>query len=584
MSIMIRHKYNLHGITQKQSMRMKKTIILSNVLIVLVFLLTSALPQRRASASGTATLPILFGAYASADLQSAVGELTAMNSWLTKNGANGVTFAGDFMSITFNPKWNVPHELDAAWDAGFMPFVNLTPSESWEGSYYDSKCDTTSDIANGTCDGRLQTWADLFKTWAGSSKRAFIAPLPEVNGDWAGYSSDGPTFIQAFIRIRQIFENAGVPRRAVRWVFAPNGWSNPAEPWKQFENYYPGDAYTDIISFSAYNYGGCVANPQWHTWDTFESGYKPFLDRMRVMAPSKPIFIAQIGVTGVPDPDDPDPNQTKSAWTSDTFAKLAAYPAVRGIIYFNKINTTEVVGNCAPPDYRIYYGGSSGESGFLNIMKDSRFGRWTLDNSKWETIAFVDQAYTFADVPGSHPFSGESNVWYYQDVHTLYRNSITGGCATNPLMYCPENTVTRAQMAVFLERGMKGASYTPPGAAGNVFGDVSRSYWAAAWIEQLARDGITSGCGAGNYCPEAAVTRAQMAIFLLRAEHGTRYVPPPASGLFSDVPTGYWAAAWIEQLAQEGITGGCGTGIYCPESPVTRAQMAVFLVKTFNLK
>jgi hypothetical protein len=52
---------------------------------------------------------------------------------------------------------------------------------------------------------------------------------------------------------------------------------------------------------------------------------------------------------------------------------------------------------------------------------------------------------------------------------------------------------------------------------------------------------------------------------------------------FADVPPTYWAAAWIKQLATEGITGGCGSGNYCPETPVTRAQMAVFMVKAFNL-
>ncbi|HNC10088.1 MAG TPA: S-layer homology domain-containing protein, partial [Anaerolineales bacterium] len=56
-----------------------------------------------------------------------------------------------------------------------------------------------------------------------------------------------------------------------------------------------------------------------------------------------------------------------------------------------------------------------------------------------------------------------------------------------------------------------------------------------------------------------------------------------ASTGFTDVATDYWAASWIKQLAAEAITGGCGAGIYCPESSVTRAQMAVFLVKTFAL-
>ena len=63
----------------------------------------------------------------------------------------------------------------------------------------------------------------------------------------------------------------------------------------------------------------------------------------------------------------------------------------------------------------------------------------------------------------------------------------------------------------------------------------------------------------------------------------TVYSPPAATGVFGDVPVGYWAAGWIEQLAAEGITAGCGGGNYCPESPVNRDQMAVFLVRTFNL-
>ena len=74
-----------------------------------------------------------------------------------------------------------------------------------------------------------------------------------------------------------------------------------------------------------------------------------------------------------------------------------------------------------------------------------------------------------------------------------------------------------------------------------------------------------------------------MAVFLLRAKYGSGYSPPSATGVFGDVPVGYWAASWIEQLAAEGITAGCGGGNYCPEAPVNRDQMAVFLVRTFNL-
>jgi hypothetical protein len=74
-----------------------------------------------------------------------------------------------------------------------------------------------------------------------------------------------------------------------------------------------------------------------------------------------------------------------------------------------------------------------------------------------------------------------------------------------------------------------------------------------------------------------------MAKFLLRAKHGSEYTPP--TGIFADVPTTYWALSWIEQLYAEGITGGCSLSplSYCPDSSVTRAEMAKFLVLTFNL-
>ena len=56
-----------------------------------------------------------------------------------------------------------------------------------------------------------------------------------------------------------------------------------------------------------------------------------------------------------------------------------------------------------------------------------------------------------------------------------------------------------------------------------------------------------------------------------------------ASTGFSDVAVNYWAAPFIKQLVVDGITSGCGAGVYCPDSNVTRAEMAVLLVKAFNL-
>jgi hypothetical protein len=76
-------------------------------------------------------------------------------------------------------------------------------------------------------------------------------------------------------------------------------------------------------------------------------------------------------------------------------------------------------------------------------------------------------------------------------------------------MYCPETIVTQGQMAVLLERGIHGSSYNPSAVGSSTgFGDVHPDYWAGTWIKQLVAEGITAGCGNGNYCPESPVTRA----------------------------------------------------------------------------
>ena len=216
------------------------------------------------------------------------------------------------------------------------------------------------------------------------------------------------------------------------------------------------------------------------------------------------------------------------------------------------------------------------KNGYSICIRSTDNGALSTNKTFAITVNNLIDTATFADV--------STNYWAWQYIESIYSAGITAGCGTSPLIYCPTAPVTRAQMAVFILRGIHGGAYTPPTPTGNIFADVPDSYWAAAWIEQLAAEGITAGCGGNNYCPDQAATRDQMAVFLLRAKHGSAYTPPTPTGtVFSDVPDTYWAASWIEQLAAEGITGGCGGTNYCPASTVTRDQMAVFLVKTFSL-
>jgi S-layer family protein len=150
--------------------------------------------------------------------------------------------------------------------------------------------------------------------------------------------------------------------------------------------------------------------------------------------------------------------------------------------------------------------------------------------------------------------------------------------------YCPGSNATRAQMAVFLLRSKDGPAYAPPVCSAPVFSDVPCSNGFAPWINELSKRGVTAGCGGGAYCPNAPVTRAQMSVFLLRTKEGPSFSPPACTTpLFADVPCSSGFAPWINELAARGITAGCGGGNYCPGNAVTRGQMAVFLTVTFGL-
>jgi len=169
-------------------------------------------------------------------------------------------------------------------------------------------------------------------------------------------------------------------------------------------------------------------------------------------------------------------------------------------------------------------------------------------------------------VAAAHPF--------HDQIVGITRQGIAAGCGAGN--YCPSAPVTRAQMAVFLLKTEHNSLYTPPPCTG-VFPDVACPGPFTDWVERLAAEGVTAGCGGGNYCPGAPVSRAQMAVFLLKLEHGPAYAPPACGGEFGDVACPSLFADWIEQLAAEGVTAGCGGGNFCPDAPNTRGQMAAFL-------
>jgi len=189
----------------------------------------------------------------------------------------------------------------------------------------------------------------------------------------------------------------------------------------------------------------------------------------------------------------------------------------------------------------------------------------------------VDFTVLFNDVPEG------SFGWNY--IHGAAGAGVMPGC--NPYApayaFCPNGVVTRRSMAAFIERAVHGALTPPPVYLGE-FDDVLLGSFNADYIQGLIQDGITAGCSVVPrlYCPDVPVTRSQMSVFVWKGLKGDE-APPPCTGVFADVPCPSQFADYIEGIYDAGITVGCSGGNYCPNASITNAQMAVYLVKAFGL-
>jgi hypothetical protein len=215
-----------------------------------------------------------------------------------------------------------------------------------------------------------------------------------------------------------------------------------------------------------------------------------------------------------------------------------------------------------------------------NLLRDGDPGSGNF--STGQTYTILANA-TFRDVP--------TDDWAYTWIERLYDADLTNGCFHDPLRYCPTNNVTRAEMAKFILTAINGPQYDPIDASG-IFVDVpyeEENIWYLDWVDELYRAGLTDGCSPTSlrYCPDASVSRAEMAKFILTAIEGKEYSPdslqPGEDTGFEDVEPDYWAAPWIKELNERGLTDGCQTNLYCPLAPVTRAQMAKFIMTAFNI-
>jgi riboflavin synthase alpha subunit len=203
----------------------------------------------------------------------------------------------------------------------------------------------------------------------------------------------------------------------------------------------------------------------------------------------------------------------------------------------------------------------------------------------WDKVVVANFAcfQVFTDVPCGY--------WALNEINAVYAADIAGGYPDG--FYQPRWTVDRASMAVFIVRALVGGSEAiPTGPAVATFPDVPTDHWAFAAVEGAVQVGVVEGYGDGEYHPDWACTRGQMAVFIAQATGyfgDTRSYRDSAGDslvsedVFPDVAAGYWCDAQVKCCVDNGVVSGYTDGYYRPTWTVSRDQMAVFIARAFEL-
>lgn len=144
--------------------------------------------------------------------------------------------------------------------------------------------------------------------------------------------------------------------------------------------------------------------------------------------------------------------------------------------------------------------------------------------------------------------------------------------------FCPDAVLTRAQLALLLAT-LDGIPSGAPATA--TFADVPPTHWAFAAVEEQVGRGVLNSCGEQSFCPDAPISWAYVAVVMQRAL-SLPWVSP-ATPRFDDIPTDHWAFGSIESAAARDVVRGCSATRYCPGDLITRAQAAVMLVRAYRL-
>jgi hypothetical protein len=494
--------------------------------LLVLGLVLSLVPVAVTPASAATEEPALLGMASSGDWRSDLDEFDRA--------------AGKYPAL-FQLFWGLETDwTNSAWAAGMLSDLEARGVTA----YVEITTTSLGDLNRGARDSQLNAMAKRVGDWlkANSSRKILIAPLPEMNLNHA-WGGDPDGFQDGYRRIRNAFLNQGLQPEQIRFVFALNGLSEVGE----YEDYYPGDSVVDLIGFAKINRGS--------PWRDYDDAFQTHIDELQArISLAKPILITQTGSVDV--------GGDRDKWLNEMFAGLKADDQVIGAIYFNRDKDGH--------DFRVLVNGSldsTFNSGYqtwsdpsaVNWIFDGRMDAWVAERAEGFDSGFIDiQGHIFAS----------SIIW-------LAEEGITAGC--NPpdnTRFCPDDTVTRGQMAVFIARALG-----LPEATGDHFSDDSGEFYENA-ANQLFEAGITVGCATDRYCGEEPVMRGQMAAFLAR----TRNLPTTNQNFFID-DNGSTFEGDINRIADAGITLGCNPPAndrYCPGDFVTRGQMATFIQRALQ--
>ncbi len=237
---------------------------------------------------------------------------------------------------------------------------------------------------------------------------------------------------------------------------------------------------------------------------------------------------------------------------------------------------------------------------FGSSTRGFAYDRWGNLRQNGST-AFTIDAATNRIVSGGAQYDARGNMTAYGGeamsydlLDRQYRNSSSGadwvylfaGSGERVAKFPAKSAVLRREMARYVAEANGLAKGWALHACTAVFSDVPCSDPDARYVELVYEKGVTAGCNASplQFCSDATLTRAQMAVFVVKGYKPDGFVPPPCSGTFQDVScAGTYGifAPWIEQLYRDGVTAGCSASPlkFCPGNSVGEWEMLVWLAR-----